>query len=68
MKRENGGDAMIYVRNAVMEDVERIMEIYNYYVKNTALTTPTGLPVGVVRTLQTFYLLCFGQKGRFSRL
>lgn len=35
---------MIYVRNAVMEDVERIMEIYNYYVKNTAITFEYDTP------------------------
>ena len=29
---------MIVVRNAVIEDAERILEIYDYYVKNTAIT------------------------------
>ncbi len=29
---------MVVVRNAVMEDAERILEIYDYYVKNTAIT------------------------------
>lgn len=29
---------MVIVRDAVMEDSERILEIYDYYVKNTAIT------------------------------
>lgn len=29
---------MVIVRDAVMADAERILEIYNYYVKNTAIT------------------------------
>lgn len=29
---------MVNVRNATMEDAERILEIYDYYVKNTAIT------------------------------
>ena len=36
---------MIQVRNAVMADAERILEIYDYYVQHTAIsfeyTTPT---------------------------
>lgn len=36
---------MIFVRDAALEDAERILEIYNYYVRNTAITfeyvTPT---------------------------
>lgn len=29
---------MVTIRNAVLEDAERILEIYDYYVKNTAIT------------------------------
>lgn len=29
---------MVTIRNATLEDAERILEIYNYYVKNTAIT------------------------------
>ena len=29
---------MVAVRNAAMADAERILEIYDYYVKNTAIT------------------------------
>ncbi len=29
---------MIVIRDAVLEDAERILEIYDYYVKNTAIT------------------------------
>lgn len=29
---------MITIRNAMLEDAERILEIYDYYVKNTAIT------------------------------
>lgn len=29
---------MVYIRNATMEDAERLLEIYGYYVDNTAIT------------------------------
>ena len=29
---------MITIRNATLEDAERILQIYDYYVKNTAIT------------------------------
>lgn len=36
---------MVTIRNATIDDAERILEIYDYYVKNTAITfeyeTPT---------------------------
>lgn len=35
---------MIAVRNATIEDVERILEIYDYYVKNTAITFEYDTP------------------------
>lgn len=35
---------MVVVRNAVMEDAERILEIYDYYVKNTAITFEYNTP------------------------
>ena len=35
---------MITVRNATMEDAERILEIYDYYVKNTAITFEYDTP------------------------
>lgn len=35
---------MVVVRNAVMEDAERILEIYDYYVKNTAITFEYDTP------------------------
>lgn len=35
---------MIVVRNAMMEDAERILEIYDYYVKNTAITFEYDTP------------------------
>lgn len=35
---------MIDVRNATMDDAERILEIYDYYVKNTAITFEYDTP------------------------
>lgn len=35
---------MIVVRDATLEDAERILEIYNYYVKNTAITFEYDAP------------------------
>ena len=35
---------MIVVRNATMKDAERILEIYDYYVKNTAITFEYDTP------------------------
>lgn len=35
---------MVSVRNAVMADAERILEIYDYYVKNTAITFEYDTP------------------------
>lgn len=35
---------MIVVRDAVVEDAERILEIYDYYVKNTAITFEYDTP------------------------
>ncbi|MDO5399190.1 MAG: GNAT family N-acetyltransferase, partial [bacterium] len=35
---------MVAVRNAAISDVERILEIYNYYVKNTAITFEYDTP------------------------
>lgn len=35
---------MVIVRDAVMEDAERILEIYDYYVKNTAITFEYDAP------------------------
>ena len=36
---------MVTIRNATIDDAERILEIYDYYVRNTAITfeyeTPT---------------------------
>ena len=29
---------MVSIRNATMEDAERLLEIYGYYVDNTAIT------------------------------
>lgn len=29
---------MVIIRNATLEDAERILEIYDYYVQNTAIT------------------------------
>lgn len=36
--------AMVTVRNAVMEDAGRLREIYDYYVKNTAITFEYNTP------------------------
>lgn len=35
---------MIAVRNATLDDAERILEIYDYYVKNTAITFEYATP------------------------
>ena len=35
---------MVAVRNAAMADAERILEIYDYYVKNTAITFEYNTP------------------------
>ena len=35
---------MTIVRDAIMEDAERILEIYDYYVKNTAITFEYNTP------------------------
>lgn len=38
------GVFMTIVRDAIMEDAERILEIYDYYVKNTAITFEYNTP------------------------
>lgn len=35
---------MVVVRDATMEDAERILEIYDYYVRNTAITFEYDTP------------------------
>lgn len=39
-----GGVFMTIVRDAIMEDAERILEIYDYYVKNTVITFEYNTP------------------------
>lgn len=33
---------MVTIREAGISDAERILEIYDYYVRNTAITFPSG--------------------------
>ena len=35
---------MIHIRNAEITDAERLVEIYGYYVKNTAITFEYDVP------------------------
>ena len=35
---------MVTIRNATIEDAERILDIYDYYVKNTAITFEYNTP------------------------
>lgn len=35
---------MVTIRDAVLEDAERLLEIYDYYVKNTAISFEYGTP------------------------
>ncbi|MBQ6428998.1 MAG: GNAT family N-acetyltransferase, partial [Acidaminococcaceae bacterium] len=36
--------AVIMIRNAVKEDAEKILAIYSYYVKNTAISFELDVP------------------------
>lgn len=54
---------MIVVRNATIDDAERILEIYDYYVKNTAITFEYDTP-----SLQEFKERMKGTMQRYSYL
>lgn len=38
MQIKKAGENMVTIRNAALEDAERLVEIYEYYVRNTAVT------------------------------
>ena len=61
---------MIIVRDATMEDAGRILEIYDYYVKNTAITFEYDTPTldefkgRMERTMQRYPYLVIVKDGR----
>jgi phosphinothricin acetyltransferase len=61
---------MIIVRDATMEDAGRILEIYDYYVKNTAITFEYNTPTldefkgRMERTMQRYPYLVIVKDGR----
>lgn len=63
---------MIIVRDATMKDAERILEIYNYYVKNTAITfeydtlTLTEFQGRMKKTMQRYPYLVIVKDGRIE--
>ena len=69
MKHETGEPAMPVVRDAVPADAERLLEIYDYYVKNTAITfeyetpTPEEFRGRMCRTLARYPYLVAEEDG-----
>lgn len=63
---------MQVVRNATLEDAERILEIYDYYVKNTAITfeyetpSPEAFRERMRRTMQRYPYLVVLRDGRIA--
>ena len=63
---------MISVRNAAMEDAERILEIYDYYVKNTAISFEWDTPSldefkgRMEKTMRRYPYLVILQDGRIE--
>ena len=63
---------MIAVRNAALEDAERILEIYDHYVKNTAITFEYETPSlkefkeRMERTMQKYPYLVILRDGRIE--
>ena len=63
---------MIVVRNASLEDAERILEIYDYYVKNTAITFEYDTPSlhefqkRMEKTMQRYPYLVILKDGRME--
>ena len=63
---------MMTVRNAVLEDAERILEIYDYYVKNTAITFEYETPFledfqeRMKKTMKYYPYLVIEQDGRIE--
>lgn len=63
---------MQVVRNATLEDAERILEIYDYYVKNTAITfeyetpSPEAFRERMRRTMQRYPYLVVLRDGRIE--
>lgn len=61
---------MVIVRDAVIEDAERIVEIYDYYVKNTAVTFEYDTPpldefkMRMEKTMQRYPYLVILKDGR----
>jgi phosphinothricin acetyltransferase len=61
--------AVIMIRNAVKEDAEKILAIYSYYVKNTAISFELDVPSldefqgRIVRTLERYPYLVLEEKG-----
>ena len=57
------------IRNAVKEDAEKILAIYSYYVKNTAISFELDVPSldefqgRIVRTLERYPYLVLEEKG-----
>ena len=63
---------MITIRNATLEDAPRILEIYDYYVNNTAITfeyeTPTleAFQERMNRIMQCYPYLVIEKDGRIK--
>lgn len=61
--------AVIMIRNAEKEDAEKILAIYSYYVKNTAISFELDVPSldefqgRIVRTLERYPYLVLEEKG-----
>lgn len=64
----------ITVRNAVLEDAPRILEIYSYYVKHTAITFEYVVPtlkefqIRMKNTMQKYPYLVIEQSGQATGL
>ena len=60
---------MIHIRNAEITDAERLVEIYGYYVKNTAITfeydvpSPTDFRQRMERTMRRYPYIVIEQDG-----
>lgn len=63
---------MVVVRDATMEDAERILEIYDYYVRNTAITFEYDTPSldefkrRMKKTMQRYPYLVILKDGRIE--
>ena len=70
--KSTGDEAVISIRNAAVSDAERLLEIYDYYVNNTAITfeyvtpSPVEFRGRIEKTMQHYPYLVIEKDGRIA--